>query len=107
VKKNKGWSIDLFTFSQNANKNDLINNQTWSKGGCGLPRQKFESVHVAFLSIESLAFSFNCASKGSKAPLPRTRSRHLGESPATFPNAHTACTFKHIREEFGHNYLAG
>lgn len=71
---------------------------TWSKGGCGFPRQKFDNVHVAFLSIESLACSFNCASKGSKAPCPRTRSRHLGESPATFPNAHTACTSKRRRE---------
>lgn len=64
--------------------------KTCSKGGWGLPLQKFESVQVAFRSIESLAPSFNCASKGSKAPWLSTRSRHLGESPATFPKAHTA-----------------
>ena len=69
---------------------------TCSNGGCGLPLQKFESVQVAFLSIESFACSFNCANKGSKAPWLRTRSRHLGESPATFPNAHTAWNFKDI-----------
>mgnify|MGYP003366354619 CR=1 FL=1 len=67
--------------------------QTWSNGGCGLPLQKLDSVHVAFLSIESFACSFNWASNGIKAPLLRTRSRHLGESPATFPNAHTAYNF--------------
>lgn len=44
--------------------------------------------------MDSLACSFNCASKGSKAPWPRTRSRHLGESPATFPNAQTAYSNK-------------
>ena len=63
---------------------------TCSNRGCGLPLQKFDNVHVAFLSIDSLACSFNCDSKGIKAPWLSTRSRHLGESPATLPNAQTA-----------------
>lgn len=64
--------------------------KTWSNEGGGLPRQKFDNVHVAFLNIESFARSLNCANKGIKTPWLRTRSRHLGESPATFPNAQTA-----------------
>lgn len=40
--------------------------------------------------MESLACSFNCASRGINAPFARTRSRHFGESPATLPNAQTA-----------------
>ena len=64
---------------------------TCSNGGWGLPRQKFESVQVAFLSIDSFVLSVSWARRGINAPLLRTRSLHLGESPATFPNAHTAC----------------
>lgn len=64
--------------------------QTCSNEGCGLPLQKFDNVQVAFLNIESFACSLNCASNGTKAPWPRTKSRHLGESPAIFPNAQTA-----------------
>ena len=67
---------------------------TCSNGGGGLPLQKFDNVHVAFLNIESFACSLNCASNGIKAPWLRTRSRHLGESPATFPNAQTAYNSK-------------
>lgn len=72
-------------------KND---DTTCSNGGCGLPLQKFDRVQVAFLSIESFACSFNWDNSGTRAPWLRTRSRHLGESPATFPKAHTAYNFK-------------
>lgn len=64
---------------------------TCSKGGWGFPRQKLESVQVAFRSMESFEFSFSCDSRGPRALWPRTKSRHLGESPAMFPKAHTAC----------------
>lgn len=70
---------------------------TCSNEGCGLPLQKLESVQVAFRNIDSLACSFNWDSKGTKAPWLRTRSRHLGESPATFPKAHTAYTHRRVR----------
>lgn len=63
--------------------------RTCSKLGCGFPRQKFESVHVALRSIESLDRSVSCSRRGPMAPCWRTRSRHTGESPAMFPNAHT------------------
>jgi hypothetical protein len=54
---------------------------------------------VAFLSIESLACSLSCCSKGNNPPLASTRSRHFGESPATFPRAHTACKHKQQRKQ--------
>jgi len=67
---------------------------TCSNGGWGLPRQKLERVQVAFLSIDSLAVSVSCASRGMRAPWLSTRSLHFGESPATFPRAQTACRDK-------------
>ena len=63
---------------------------TFSKAGCGFPRQKLDSVHVALRSIDTLLLSFSCSNKGASAPLSSTKSRHFGESPAMFPNAHTA-----------------
>ena len=64
---------------------------TCSNAGCGLPLQKFESVQVAFRSIEILEFSLSWPSRGSRAWFDSTRSRHCGESPAMLPRAQTAC----------------
>mmetsp|Transcript_11649 Transcript_11649/g.26397 ORF Transcript_11649/g.26397 Transcript_11649/m.26397 type:complete len:397 (+) Transcript_11649:621-1811(+) len=63
-----------------------------SKLGCGLPRQKLLSVHVAFRSMLIFACSLSWLSSGKSAPWPRTRSRHLGLSPAMLPRAQTACS---------------
>ncbi len=63
-----------------------------SKGGCGLPRQKLDSVQVALRSIEILESSLSWLSSGTSALLSSTRSRHFGESPAMLPSAHTACS---------------
>lgn len=52
---------------------------------------------MAFLSIESLWFSFNSASRGGKAPARRTKSRQRGESPAMLPNAHTLIVSCHLQ----------
>ena len=60
--------------------------------GCGLPRQRFESVHVALRSIDIFEFGLSCSSSGWSAPCVSTRSRHSGESPAMLPSAHTACS---------------
>lgn len=57
-----------------------------------MPRQKLERVQVAFLSMEILLFSFRMASRGWRAPCWRTKSRQVGESPAIFPSAQTACS---------------
>lgn len=57
-----------------------------------LPRHRLDSVHVAFRSIETEAWGSSNSSRGSMVLEPRTRSRHLGESPAMFPNAQTACS---------------
>lgn len=86
--QNLPWSIKKK--KKTCRGQDWNERQTWSKGGCGFPLQKFERVQVAFLSIESLACSFNWESSGNKAPWLSTRSLHRGESPATFPNAQTA-----------------
>ena len=64
---------------------------TCSKGGCGLPRQKLDSVQVAFRSMDSLLPSLSWSSRGCSAPAPSTWSLHFGESPAMLPSAHTAC----------------
>jgi len=69
---------------------------TSSNAGGGFPLQKFDKVHVAFLSIEILVCSLNWANSETRAPWLSTRSRHLGESPATFPKAHTAYNFMDI-----------
>jgi hypothetical protein len=60
------------------------------------PRQKLLSVQVAFLNIDSLWFSFKSANRGWRAPACRTISRHLGESPAMFPRAHTLSSAKSL-----------
>ena len=65
---------------------------TSPKSGWGFPRQKFESVHVAFRSILSFEPWWSCCSRGGRAPACRTRSRHGGLSPAMLPRAHTACS---------------
>mmetsp|Transcript_22453 Transcript_22453/g.55630 ORF Transcript_22453/g.55630 Transcript_22453/m.55630 type:complete len:244 (+) Transcript_22453:1089-1820(+) len=49
-------------------------------------------VHVAFLSILTLAWPVSCVMSGAMTLCCSTRSRHLGESPAMFPSAHTACS---------------
>ncbi len=64
----------------------------WSKGGCGLPRQKLLSVHVALRNMVVFEFSVNCCMSGRKAPDANTISRHSAESPAIFPSAQTACS---------------
>ena len=69
----------------------FILKETCSNEGWGFPLQKFDKVHVAFLSIESCACLLNWDSRGNMAPKLKTKSRHFGESPATFPNAQTAC----------------
>ena len=66
-------------------------NRPARNAGCGLPLQKFDSVHVAFRSMEILEFSLSWPSRGSRAWFCSTRSRHCGESPAMFPRAQTAC----------------
>mmetsp|Transcript_18048 Transcript_18048/g.46638 ORF Transcript_18048/g.46638 Transcript_18048/m.46638 type:complete len:268 (-) Transcript_18048:483-1286(-) len=66
--------------------------ETRSHRGCGLPRQRLESVHVALRSIDIFELGFSCSSSGSSAPWFSTRSRHSGESPAMLPSAHTACS---------------
>lgn len=63
-----------------------------SKEGWGFPLQKFDKVQVAFLSMESFVWSWNWERRGNMAPRLKTRSRHFGESPATFPSAQTACS---------------
>mmetsp|Transcript_11584 Transcript_11584/g.34119 ORF Transcript_11584/g.34119 Transcript_11584/m.34119 type:complete len:219 (+) Transcript_11584:1047-1703(+) len=40
----------------------------------------------------SLEFSCNCCNRGCIAPSRNTKSRHVGESPAIFPKAQTACS---------------
>mmetsp|Transcript_15658 Transcript_15658/g.27075 ORF Transcript_15658/g.27075 Transcript_15658/m.27075 type:complete len:257 (+) Transcript_15658:2072-2842(+) len=62
------------------------------KDGAGLPRQKLDSVHVALRSMLIFEFSVSCSNKGVSALKLRTKSRHLGESPAMLPNAQTACS---------------
>mmetsp|Transcript_11512 Transcript_11512/g.36585 ORF Transcript_11512/g.36585 Transcript_11512/m.36585 type:complete len:278 (+) Transcript_11512:1553-2386(+) len=66
--------------------------RTVRNSGWGLPRQKLERVQVALRSMESLEFSWSCWRSGPMAPSRRTRSRQLGESPAMFPSAQTACS---------------
>lgn len=83
VRKKRKKTNDTITIKKNVLK-------TCFKGGGGLPLQKFDTVHVEFLSIESLAFSLICPRRGARAPLERTRSLHFVESPATLPNAQTA-----------------
>lgn len=39
--------------------------RTASNGGCGFPRQKFESVQVALRSMVRLEFSLSWASRGA------------------------------------------
>mmetsp|Transcript_11535 Transcript_11535/g.27666 ORF Transcript_11535/g.27666 Transcript_11535/m.27666 type:complete len:254 (-) Transcript_11535:129-890(-) len=66
---------------------------TCSNGGCGFPRQKFDSVHVALRSIEMrVVFGSSCLSSGISALCESTRSRSFAESPAMLPRAHTACS---------------
>lgn len=62
----------------------------FQSGGGFLPRQKLERVHVAFLSIEILLFSWSKASKGKSEFSRSTMSRQRGLSPAMFPSAQTA-----------------
>lgn len=71
---------------------------TSAKFGGGLPRQKLDRVHVAFRSMDSLDPSRSCSSKGWSAPHCSTMSRHLGESPAMLPSAHTACSKQTIKD---------
>mmetsp|Transcript_2162 Transcript_2162/g.6387 ORF Transcript_2162/g.6387 Transcript_2162/m.6387 type:complete len:248 (+) Transcript_2162:1009-1752(+) len=66
--------------------------RTVMNSGCGLPRQKFDSVHVALRSIDSFEFSWSCWRSGCIAPSRNTKSRHVGESPAMLPSAQTACS---------------
>lgn len=78
---------------------------TCSKAGWGcFPRQKFDSVQVAFRSIESFVLSFSCSSRGPRAPCSRTRSLHFAESPAMFPKAQTACTDTDVSNRSIHRY---
>ena len=63
--------------------------RTVMNSGCGLPRQKFDSVHVALRSIDSFEFSWSCWRSGCIAPSRNTKSRHVGESPAMLPSAQT------------------
>jgi len=65
---------------------------TMWNGGCGLPRQKFDSVHVALRSIDTLDDSVSWPSSGMSACVCSTKSRQRGESPAMLPSAHTACS---------------
>mmetsp|Transcript_97848 Transcript_97848/g.232984 ORF Transcript_97848/g.232984 Transcript_97848/m.232984 type:complete len:200 (-) Transcript_97848:192-791(-) len=65
---------------------------THSKGGGGLPRQRLDKVQVAFRIIEVFSESRKTVITGCRPPLCRTRSRKLGESPAMFPSAQTACS---------------
>lgn len=63
---------------------------TFCQSGWGaFPRQKLLNVQVAFLNIDNLWFSLSNTRRGWRAPDARTWSRHLGESPAMFPRAHT------------------
>mmetsp|Transcript_35273 Transcript_35273/g.112204 ORF Transcript_35273/g.112204 Transcript_35273/m.112204 type:complete len:263 (-) Transcript_35273:151-939(-) len=66
--------------------------ETHSKGGGGLPRQRLESVHVAFRIMDDFSDSRNTVMMGLRPPLCSTRSLKFGESPAMFPRAHTACS---------------
>lgn len=50
------------------NSNYSFINVTWSNGAGGLPRQKFDNVQVAFLSIDRFECSFSCANNGIRAP---------------------------------------
>ena len=66
---------------------------TYSQAGCGfLPRQKLLSVHVAFRSMLTLWSSLSSCKRACIPPCCKTKSRHLVESPAMLPKAHTACS---------------
>mmetsp|Transcript_21094 Transcript_21094/g.42842 ORF Transcript_21094/g.42842 Transcript_21094/m.42842 type:complete len:229 (+) Transcript_21094:1541-2227(+) len=67
--------------------------RTCSNGGCGLPLQKFDSVHVALRSIEMrVVLGSSWRRSGISALCESTRSRSLALSPAMLPSAHTACS---------------
>mmetsp|Transcript_19453 Transcript_19453/g.52937 ORF Transcript_19453/g.52937 Transcript_19453/m.52937 type:complete len:461 (-) Transcript_19453:128-1510(-) len=65
---------------------------THSKGGGGLPRQKFERVQQALRIMETFSEVLRTVMTGCRPPLCSTRSRKFGESPAMLPSAHTACS---------------
>ena len=65
---------------------------TSENSGWGFPRQKLDSVQVAFRSIDNLDCSVSWCNNGCKAPHFKTISRQSTESPAIFPSAQTACS---------------
>mmetsp|Transcript_43523 Transcript_43523/g.120355 ORF Transcript_43523/g.120355 Transcript_43523/m.120355 type:complete len:209 (-) Transcript_43523:205-831(-) len=65
---------------------------TMLHAGCGFPRHRLDSVHVAFRNIDIFEFGLSCSTSGWRTPCVRTKSRHSGESPAMLPSAHTACS---------------
>mmetsp|Transcript_15700 Transcript_15700/g.53234 ORF Transcript_15700/g.53234 Transcript_15700/m.53234 type:complete len:296 (+) Transcript_15700:655-1542(+) len=65
------------------------------RSGGGLPRHRFDRVHVALRMVESRGAAPPCEkmrSSAGSAPCSSTRSRHATESPATLPRAHAACS---------------
>lgn len=64
---------------------------TIDQSGWGFfPRHKLERVHVALRCIEILLCSFNRDRREGNILHDKTKSRHMGESPAMLPRAQTA-----------------